>query len=544
MSQADLMDGDDRIGLAVALEVATPGGDTRTRQDAFRQFRAAVKAATTAAGVRLEVSTVGRKTSPEGRFCWFTGEDTARDELAARSLRQAQRTSGDAVVEPEVAEVSESRDVGPVTVYVSTLLHDSEAVGRHERRLLDLLREQLTLQADRKVRLTSPADIHLGQEQARERHRLRSGADVVLVPVSAPYLIDSGGDCQWLVEQDRPCILVVLERVDTARVASHGLDLAEARLVSDPFSIRRSRDTQFGFVQECITAITQYLNASRRADPVRRRGDGSDDRDVQQWVVRQSTKGRADREYVAAQVAETDLSDGLATGTGAPVRALGRSLPAVQRLIDWATDTGDRATHLCALLGDVGMGKTTTTKLFTTALLQRRKSNPVEPLPMLRDLRDLPRRVVERATNLRRIVEVLLEADDGLGPRISVDAVFRLLGQGNCVLIFDGLDEVLVHLSPDQGQRFTRILWRATEETWQGARRAKGTKADGEQTGWQLQHLPEGQVSIRSVPDHRLLGATSGAWRWLGYVTTVNGLPVVLPAETAGALPPLASSAQ
>jgi len=59
----------------------------------------------------------------------------------------------------------------------------------------------------------------------------------------------------------------------------------------------------------------------------------------------------------------------------------------------------------------------------------------------------------------------------------------------------------------------------------------------GEQVEWQLQHLPDGEVSVWSIPDHRLLSATSGAWRWLGYVACVDGVRVVLPAETAGALP-------
>jgi hypothetical protein len=477
---AGLMDGDDRISLAAALEVATPGGDTTTRQDAFRQFRATVKAATAAAGVRLEVVADGRKTSPEQRLCWFLGEDTAGAELAERSRRQAERTSGDAVVAPAVAEVTGSPVPGLVTVYVSTSVGAPPAVQKHERQLLELLRERLRLHTGRDVRVTSPEDIQLGQGHAHERRRLRGAADVVLVPVSAPYLIDSGGDSQWLAGQDKPCILVALEQVDTTRTASHGLPLAETRLVSAPFSTRRTRDAQLGFVQECLAAITQHLNASRRGTPAGRQGDGGDAHAVQLWVRRQSAKGRADCGYVDSQVAETDLRDSLSPQAGgAPVRVVGQAVPAVQRLVGWATDTGGRATHLCALLGDVGIGKTTTTQLFTTALLERRETDPSAPLPLLFDLRDLPRRVIEQAANLRQIVTALLEAGEGLGPPISVDAVFRLLGQGNCVLIFDGLDEALVHLTPDQGQRFTRILWRATEQTWQDARRVKGSPAGG-----------------------------------------------------------------
>ncbi|WP_235825921.1 hypothetical protein, partial [Candidatus Frankia alpina] len=60
---------------------------------------------------------------------------------------------------------------------------------------------------------------------------------------------------------------------------------------------------------------------------------------------------------------ETSLAAGL-PGDQAP-RHLGEPTRAVVRLLTWALDESPGTGHLCALLGDVGMGKTTTVKLFT-----------------------------------------------------------------------------------------------------------------------------------------------------------------------------------
>ena len=45
--------------------------------------------------------------------------------------------------------------------------------------------------------------------------------------------------------------------------------------------------------------------------------------------------------------------------------------------MDWARAEGTGAPRLCALLGDVGMGKTTTAKLFTQRLLGLRAGDTI-----------------------------------------------------------------------------------------------------------------------------------------------------------------------
>lgn len=51
--------------------------------------------------------------------------------------------------------------------------------------------------------------------------------------------------------------------------------------------------------------------------------------------------------------------------------------------------------------------------------------------------------------------------------------------------------------------------------------------------------LPGGEVAVFDAATHALTGATSGAWRWLGWTVVKDGSMTRLPAETFGELPPL-----
>jgi WD40 repeat protein len=84
--------------------------------------------------------------------------------------------------------------------------------------------------------------------------------------------------------------------------------------------------------------------------------------------------------------------------------------------------------------------------------------------------------------------------------------------------------------SPDGGQILT-TSHDGTARIWDAA--------TGNQIGWQLEQLPDGQVAVWSVPEHRLLGASPEAWRWLGWLVRTDGVVNRLPAETYGDLPPL-----
>ena len=64
----------------------------------------------------------------------------------------------------------------------------------------------------------------------------------------------------------------------------------------------------------------------------------------------------------------------------------------------------------------------------------------------------------------------------------------------------------------------------------------------GEEVAIRITALPDSEVAVFDAATDRLLGASDGAWRWLGYTVVQDGQLTRLPAETYGPLPPLARS--
>ena len=451
--------GDDgHIPLNQALELATPGGDAVTAQASFRKFRQALRDAAVENRVDLELVSDNQKKAPEHRSCWFVGADTTVIGLAAMS-QDAARMTRDTPIEAMAAEVIEK---GPVVVYVSTARNPADTrIRKLEQEFVDKLRQRCAVRGDYAYDVVCADDSPLGREISAERERRRESADVVVALVSCAYLSDSGGDEEWVNSgRGRPLVLQALMQLPPPPLKTR-LPLAEMHQRHKPFELCRGpeRDT---FVDECLSAIAARLSGQVGAPVSRHDGRMLDD-----WAKGTVDRRKAAEYTVVAMAQETDLrSPELGT---ARTRVLGQQTPAVDRLVRWATD--DAAPPLCALLGDLGMGKTTTTRLFTEQLLARREQDPRVPLPILFDLRDLSIEVLREGPNLRRIVTALLEASEAVERRPSADELLDQVAEGGCVLIFDGLDEVLVHLEPADGQRFTHAMWRATEDTWRSGRR-------------------------------------------------------------------------
>jgi len=98
--------------------------------------------------------------------------------------------------------------------------------------------------------------------------------------------------------------------------------------------------------------------------------------------------------------------------------------------VDWARAEGTGAPRLCALLGDVGMGKTTTAKLFTQRLLGLRAGDTPCPLPILFDLRDVRITGLVATMTLDHILDGMLDAGRPAGvprDRLSAEVVRRRL---------------------------------------------------------------------------------------------------------------------
>ncbi|HEV7667869.1 MAG TPA: pentapeptide repeat-containing protein [Thermoanaerobaculia bacterium] len=148
------------------------------------------------------------------------------------------------------------------------------------------------------------------------------------------------------------------------------------------------------------------------------------------------------------------IETSLRRGESESPATFGKPVEALAFLRAWATDPAQPP--FCALLGEYGMGKTTTCEMFTRRLIEDRKSDPSLPLPIYLDLRWLGDDAKQNPllTDTLRIV-----ATRTYGDAPPAGEIKALVQSGGAVAIFDGLDEVLVHLTEAQGKRFTRQLW-------------------------------------------------------------------------------------
>ncbi|GAB3256984.1 NACHT domain-containing protein [Kineosporia babensis] len=448
----ELIGDDGRIRLDLALEAATRPGALQKRQDAFRQFRHDLAERT---GGRLQVEVDGDKGAPTARWCWFEGEDRTVAELGAMSAQGAGRRP-DAVTVPAAAVEVLQR---PYNVFLSTGGEPGTPLYRDEAALLELLRERFDPED---VRIQWIGDVQLGTELSTD---LRDRADLVVCLISASYLQRNHADCLWGSENPhRRMLLAFAQLVAGARLPSE-LPMAEVHLSAKPFKSRARAQDKESYANDCVPLIRSHLTRlSSPGEPITP-AKSRDERFREFSLQRALSRGK--HHLVLPEAVQSDF-DRAALSATSPTRRLGESEPAVERLVRWALDRTGPA--MCALLGDVGIGKTTTTKLLTEELLRRHQTDADIPLPILFDLRDLPQQTLtDEGISLRPILAALLKANDRRGTLPSVDDLLDLVDSGRALLIFDGLDEVIVRMPPADAQRFSRVLWRAAEPTFEAA---------------------------------------------------------------------------
>ena len=130
--------------------------------------------------------------------------------------------------------------------------------------------------------------------------------------------------------------------------------------------------------------------------------------------------------------------------------------PVVDAMLDWVVNPTEP--QLFALLGEYGMGKTVSCQRFTRELAERRKANPTLPMPLYFNLKNVAD--ARLADNLEDLVVTCMR-DDWLpkhSPQHTWQAFTSWLTKGPCVVIFDGLDEMLVKLDSTQGSLFLNRL--------------------------------------------------------------------------------------
>ncbi|MBL8233127.1 MAG: TIR domain-containing protein, partial [Bryobacterales bacterium] len=451
------------IVLADVLERLYPEQAREAALTNFRQFRETLAGAAREAGVALTLET-DRKTrdEPADRIAWFEGEDEAVVEVERMT---AAETRGPDRTPQEAVDISRRR----ARYFVSY----AQADRKHVKALFDLLGPLFTAASEFAFERWSDQDILPGERWREEIEQAMRECDLGLLLVSPNFLAS-----KFITKEELPYFLQWKPAVPVALVPilfDGSLDLKgleEMQVFRDSdkraFSERSAGNPRQRFAQELFRQICQRLQKldGPVPPPPPPRGERVERRGVERRGVERRWEEHLRRaaEYdfdcasfvgPAGFASSMDKLEAEHTPDGNHPRA-----EAMQFLREWIADP--KSPRYCALLGEYGMGKTTTCKALLRELYQMRSEGKPVPVPVYLDLGHVGDAAKRDLTFSEILAEILKRGwKGGLNEQpLEAGELTRILADRETLVIFDGLDEVLVHLTPNQGNRFTRELFR------------------------------------------------------------------------------------
>ena len=431
----DLLDDDGKTTIDAVLATIT-SDDPR---EYLRKFKTRFNQD---AGGALTVVFDGRR----GPELYFTGSDPITDDIAEYSERQTRRHA------PREELIDARATDNVLRIYLSFLEEDERLAAP----CADLIEDAVKAGLKDRYRVTffRSTQVSVGVPIDSTRDEMIRHADIAVVLLSNKYLLEENEAERVHASHPHP-IIVMLENIGP----SASMEPFERRDIVPGASFiqmqESTRGTQTAKEQDLANTVVSLIDRELRDElaPAPRSSPALSE-EVAEALSKRLTFDPAIK-LVDAHAAVGTFDDRQAFDSPSRINRDAYTSDAVERLAAWACGSDDQRAKLCALLGNLGTGKTTSTVLLTRRLLELRKAGEQVPLPIYFDLRDLSPTTL-KDFGLRTLLTQLL-ANTSLST-VTVDNVLATVQDEHTLVIFDGLDEVLVHLSPSDGQRLTRSL--------------------------------------------------------------------------------------
>ncbi|WP_044188257.1 TIR domain-containing protein, partial [Hyalangium minutum] len=468
-----------RFRMSDCLNVLFPDKKGREAQLALASFRKRVNDVSvgedgSGLGLRFEVDSK-KKNPPEERFCWFTGPDPA--------VKQAEKFSDESTADVEGKPLIKAKGLATTTGAVNTpgkrKVRFFVSYAHDNRTLVDALVKELKTHfaASARYELIDwiDQDILLGDKWRQSIEQGIQSCDFGLLMVSPsffaskfirekelPHFVGPEDDSERKPVLPVGVVPVSFGSHDLKGLGEHQIFLMRTpRIEGRYYDQMNTGAMKRDFVFKLYLAIEKRLNAFFAPPPApgpsaspRESKEGDTSTAADHVPVPEETlhyqRNRAHRlalhEMEQLAPADKRRADEL------------QARDALEELETWALNPS--APPFFALLGEYGIGKTTTLKQFTRELMKKRRVDSSVPLPIYVDLRAYVGESKDTVPTIDQLLTSVIERSWKVSHRgIMSQDVLRLVREEGAVILFDGLDEKIVHLSPTRAQDFIRTLW-------------------------------------------------------------------------------------
>ena len=484
---------DGKASLAAALAIVAPDKqDAAKGTAAFQTYISRInkKAREHQIPITIRVDSE-KRLAPAQRVCWLEGQETTLDSLEA--LTDAAIGIQDrlpAVVQPQawirtVGEIAGRTEPKPLIKFFVSYAHADE----HVAELLRLLKDHLRISSKYKYEVWTDRNIELGKDWHQAIQRAITECDFGLLLVSTKFLGSEyirDHELPHFVNGSRPVFPVALSKINFKRDL-RGLEQRQIFHLTDennahprPFNQCRGT-TKEAFIDALVDKIEDRIVTTSAARETAARDAASSARvsDPAETPDRRSPPPTAIGAPAEPPEHEDDLlgkfSQQLLQRVTLPANlAMPRAdtprlkdwerdgkvdsrntTNAVDFLVDWACDPNK--SPFAAVLGEVGIGKTTTLMMVSRRLEAAHLKDPTVPVPIFVDLRLYAEQTEINLDGL--LADVIRHYADGSCAGITPDAIKRAVRDGRAVIIFDGLDEKIIPLPDARRVAFVRELW-------------------------------------------------------------------------------------
>ena len=439
----------------------TTVGDGPSASDTFRTFRSEFKKASARLGIPMTLDVDGhKKGGAEGRRCWFTGTSQRGRMVSKISANLTKGVADNLFVETDALTQDASDETSraaekELTVWVH-LEHHPDITNIAEQ-IEQLLRPRLAThdqlgKLSISVRLSN---CHLLAGQSNEQLDDRRLQATIIAPLMTHQWLADHQQPPWPIETD--LVPLCAEPMGT-RVKNGMVQLGSAppvRVFKDGSRWPKRAGSNEAFVDELVDDLVDRIIAAHKHHQLRNM--------ARSVALEDDTTVDHDAITIGLTEAGRSLQD---KPTGQRDRT--EAFHIVDHLEAWASDPEGKP--YAVLLGDSGSGKTTAAQVLNNRLnaayllAQERGANTqgTARLSIYLDLRkaDLDER---QSPELERLINNVMEHtwEEEAARTISADVILDQVRDHGAVLIFDGLDEVLVRINEQRGKEFVQQLWRA-----------------------------------------------------------------------------------